>query len=77
MAAPEAFADYRREFQDTSSTFRKWVDDRTTAIQEGHLHTILFGSVQERIRFAISGIDTDEDYLFHLLEAWTTRASRS
>ncbi|MGR6320737.1 hypothetical protein Q2K19_22110 [Micromonospora soli] len=67
MSSGATLATYQKAWSD--QTFRMEVMRRSGTRGYFAAQTILTGSVAERLRWAIKGAGTDEDYLFHVLES--------
>src|SRR5205085_1389871 len=68
MSSGDTFQLYKDGFNDSNSEFRQYLNEHTDESDRKSLDTILNGSIEDRLRLAIEGIGTDEDYLFHVLQ---------
>lgn len=71
MAKGPQLETYRTEWNSPTSGFRSWVVARTGTEHQAGINTILFGTPAAQLRWAVTGLGTDEDYIFHVLGGLT------
>lgn len=76
MSAGDKFEKYKADYNNAGSEFGRYVREHTDRGDQGNLEVILNGSVEDRLRWAVAGAGTDEDYIFHVLEKFTDNTSR-
>ena len=76
MSSGVKFQKYETEYSTPGSEFFTYVLQHTSIGQRNDLDVIFNGTAEARLEWAVTGVGTDEDYIFHVLEKFTDDATK-